>query len=95
MTATVTLDKAGRIVIPKPMRDKMRLDAGDRLEVLYEGQSLTLRSARVAGRLHNKLRFWVLDGTQRITSEETDAVLRRVRDQRNRHNRGDRRQKPT
>ena len=90
MTATVTLDKAGRIVIPKSMRDKLRLDVGDQLEFLYAGQPLTLRPVWVAGRLRNKLGVWVFGWTERITTEETGAVLRRVRDQRNRHYRGGR-----
>ena len=89
MTATVTLDKAGRVVIPKPMRDEMHLDAGDELELLFEGESLTLRPVRVAGRLRNKSGIWVFGGTQRITAEETRAVLCGGRDQRDRHNRGD------
>jgi len=89
MSTTVTLDKAGRVVIPKPVRDKMHLDAGDELEILFEGESLTLRPVRVAARLRNKHGIWVFGGTGRITAEETDSVLRGVREQRDRNNRGD------
>ena len=89
MTATITLDKAGRVVIPKPMRDEMHLDAGDELELLFEGESLTLRPVRVATRLRKKQGIWVFGGTGRITAEETESVLRGVREQRDRDNRGD------
>jgi AbrB family looped-hinge helix DNA binding protein len=33
MTTPVTLDKAGRVVLPKPVRDEMQLCAGDSLEL--------------------------------------------------------------
>ena len=89
MTTTVTLDKAGRVVIPKPVRDEMHLDAGDELELLLEGESLTLRPVRVPTRLRKKDGIWVFGGTGRITAEETDSVLRGVREQRNKQNRGD------
>ena len=83
------MDKAGRVVIPKPFRDEMRLDPGDELEVLLEGESLTLRPVRVPARLRNKQGLWVFGGTGRITAEETGSVLRGVREQRDWYNRGD------
>lgn len=89
MTTTVTLDKAGRVVIPKPVRDEMHLDAGDELELLFEGESLTLRPVRVLPRLRKKHGIWVFGGTGRITPAETDSVVRGVREQRDRQNRGD------
>jgi AbrB family looped-hinge helix DNA binding protein len=89
MTTTVTLDKAGRVVIPKPVRDQMHLDAGDELELSFEGESMTLRPVRVPTRLRKKHGIWVFGGTERITAEETDSVLRGVRGQRDRQNRGD------
>lgn len=33
MTATVTLDKTGRFVIPKPMREQLQLRAGSKLRL--------------------------------------------------------------
>jgi AbrB family looped-hinge helix DNA binding protein len=33
MSAKLTLDKRGRIVLPKPVRDKLRFAAGDQLEL--------------------------------------------------------------
>ena len=43
MDTTVTIDKAGRIVIPKDIRDELRLGAGDTLTLESEGESVTLR----------------------------------------------------
>jgi AbrB family looped-hinge helix DNA binding protein len=33
MSAKLTIDKLGRVVLPKPVRDKLQLAAGDRLEL--------------------------------------------------------------
>lgn len=37
MNMTVTIDKTGRIVIPKQVRDQMRLEPGDALALDSEG----------------------------------------------------------
>lgn len=89
MTTTITLDKAGRVVIPKLVRDELHLDAGDELELMSEGESLTLRPMRAATRLRKKQGVWVFGGTEPITAGETEAVLRGVREERDRVNRGE------
>ncbi|MFO0093654.1 MAG: AbrB/MazE/SpoVT family DNA-binding domain-containing protein, partial [Gemmatimonadaceae bacterium] len=43
MTTTVTIDKAGRIIVPKALRDALHLEAGDTLELEAEGEQMTLR----------------------------------------------------
>lgn len=47
-TMTVTIDSAGRLVIPKAIRDRMRLQPGTDLEVEETAEGLVLR--RVSGR---------------------------------------------
>jgi AbrB family looped-hinge helix DNA binding protein len=39
----VTIDKAGRIVIPKPIRDRMGVDAGTHLEIEERAEGLLIR----------------------------------------------------
>ena len=46
MAATVTVDKAGRVVVPKEIRDELRLEAGDTLALESEGERVTLRPVR-------------------------------------------------
>jgi AbrB family looped-hinge helix DNA binding protein len=43
MTTTPTLDKAGRVVLPKPVRDEMQLRAGDSLELESSEDRIVLR----------------------------------------------------
>jgi AbrB family looped-hinge helix DNA binding protein len=42
MSATLTVDKAGRVVIPKDIRDKMQLREGSRLRLELLGDRLEL-----------------------------------------------------
>jgi AbrB family looped-hinge helix DNA binding protein len=42
---TLTIDGAGRVVIPKPLRDKLGLHAGSTLEVLETPEGVTLKPA--------------------------------------------------
>ncbi len=41
MNSKVTLDQAGRVVIPKTLRDELRLSPGDTLDVSVKGDEVT------------------------------------------------------
>ncbi|HYL37718.1 MAG TPA: AbrB/MazE/SpoVT family DNA-binding domain-containing protein [Bryobacteraceae bacterium] len=62
MTAKITVDKAGRIVLPKPLRDQMRLRPGDTLELESEGERITLRPVRKQATLRKERGVWVYQG---------------------------------
>jgi AbrB family looped-hinge helix DNA binding protein len=51
MNATVDIDKAGRIVVPKKLRDALHLVPGTRLRIERIGDRLTLIPSSVAARL--------------------------------------------
>lgn len=42
MTATITLDSAGRLVLPKAIREKMHLQAGSKLRADLVGEKLEI-----------------------------------------------------
>jgi AbrB family looped-hinge helix DNA binding protein len=71
MRRTIPIDAAGRLVLPKAIRDRLHLNAGSRLEVELDGDSVRLRpSAEGAGVVVSK------DGRLLISTgaDEFDAV---------------------
>jgi AbrB family looped-hinge helix DNA binding protein len=59
MKATVKMDNAGRITLPKPLRDKLQLSVGDSLELEVSGSHIVLRPAGT-GRMRKVHGVWVL-----------------------------------
>ena len=84
------IDEAGRIAIPKPLRDDLRLEPGDALEWQVSGEQITLRPVRSGGALAQEHGVWVLRTGQPLAPEVTDAVLRESRDHRDPFVRDDR-----
>jgi AbrB family looped-hinge helix DNA binding protein len=69
VTTKLTLDKAGRVVLPKPLRDRLQLAPGDALHLESEGERITLRPVRQNVVLKKELGVWVYQG------ESTDASI--------------------
>jgi AbrB family looped-hinge helix DNA binding protein len=59
---TLTLDKAGRIVVPKPLRDRLGLRAGMKLEVTESPEGLVLKPASEKPAMLLEDGFWVHQG---------------------------------
>jgi AbrB family looped-hinge helix DNA binding protein len=82
MATKLTLDKAGRVVLPKPLRDRLQLAPGDTLHLESEGERITLRPVRQNVMLNKELGVWVYQG------ESSDAsiadLIDRERENRNR-----------
>lgn len=87
MSTTVTLDKAGRVVIPKTLRDELHLDPGDTLEIATEGERVTLRPLRESTPLRKEHGVWVFRSGRKLAAAETDKVLRETRERRVHDNR--------
>ena len=87
MEATLTLDKAGRLVIPKPLRDELRLEAGDKLTIKSEGDGFTVHPLRSHSTMRKKDGIWVFTGGGgKLTAEDASATLDEIRAERDRHN---------
>jgi AbrB family looped-hinge helix DNA binding protein len=85
MTTTLTMDKAGRIVLPKPLRDELQLEPGDSLEVHSSGEQITLRPVRGTSPLKKKRGVWVLQTGEPLADElvrETTREIHRERQDR-------------
>ena len=88
MNTTVTIDAAGRVVIPKTIRDALHLTPGDTLSLESDGESVTLRSLRPGSPLIKERGIWVFRGGRRLSTEDTNRALESMRNERERHARG-------
>jgi len=68
MATKISIDKAGRVVLPKSLREKLRVEAGDDLLVEAEGDRITLRPIRQEALLKKEYGIWVYQGQPSDTS---------------------------
>lgn len=59
MTTKIAIDRAGRVVIPKSLRDELHLAAGDILQLESSGDTITLRPVQETAPLQKEHGFWV------------------------------------
>jgi len=88
MSIHLTIDKAGRVVIPKVTRQALHLEPGDALEMESAGEQITLRPLRGAGPLSKEQGVWVFRTGQRLHSSATDDVIEQLRSERDLANLG-------
>ncbi len=81
MRATITIDNAGRVVIPKNLRDDLGLKPGDSLEVSAVDHELTLRPVREATPLVREMGVWVYRSGA-VVREPVDELINRSRESR-------------
>jgi AbrB family looped-hinge helix DNA binding protein len=82
MNTTLTVDKAGRVVLPKPVRDELQLSAGDSLELESSEDRIVLRPVRGTAGLRKKQGIWVLDVDEPISVEAVNRTIRDIRRER-------------
>ena len=88
MNTRLTIDKAGRVVIPKPLREELHLEPGDSLELENIGERITLRPVRGTGPLTKECGVWVFHSGEPLSASSTDAMLEVIRQQRDLENLG-------
>jgi AbrB family looped-hinge helix DNA binding protein len=89
MNTRLTMDKAGRVVIPKPVREELQLEPGDALELESGSSQITLRPSRGVGPLRNEHGIWVLHTGEPLPASTTNDLLRQIREERDLANLGD------
>lgn len=81
----VTMDQAGRIVLPKPTRDRLRLHAGSGFELEEKSEGIVLRPIHQQPALNKQHGLWVHQGTpirpfnwDRIVDDEREERIRQL-----------------
>lgn len=64
MRTTVVLDRMGRVVIPKALRDELQLGPSDRLEVEWVGEQIRLQPVRGAAPIRQEGGAWVFRSSE-------------------------------
>jgi AbrB family looped-hinge helix DNA binding protein len=74
--ATITIDKAGRLVLPKALRDRFRIRPGSQLEILVREDHFELRPLDRMPALVKVDGWWVHQGVPDHEEDLLDAVER-------------------
>jgi AbrB family looped-hinge helix DNA binding protein len=85
MNTTLTIDKAGRVILPKPVRDALQISPGDSLELESSEDHIILRPAVAKGGMYKKRGMWVFDSGVPLPAESVNRTISRVRAERDRH----------
>jgi AbrB family looped-hinge helix DNA binding protein len=85
MNATVEIDKSGRLVVPKKVREAMHLQAGDKLEMNVEGDRMTLAPQRGGKGLYEKNGWLVWDSGVPMSVEQSLRLIDDAREERIQH----------
>ena len=76
----LNIDKFGRILIPKPLRERLGLSAGTELEVDIQDQTLQLEPAHPEPELEEEDGLLIFTGTPQETLEDAVTENRKQRD---------------
>src|SRR5579864_4262837 len=82
MTGRLTVDKAGRVVLPKPIRDELQLSPGDWLELESSEERIILRPLRGIVPLRKKGGVWVFRAGEPLSAETVNHTIAEVRRER-------------
>jgi len=82
MTTKLTLDRAGRVLIPKARRKELHLGPGDALRLDSEDEQIILRPVRPKALLKKEQGVWVYPGD--ATQASIPDLIDREREKRSR-----------
>jgi AbrB family looped-hinge helix DNA binding protein len=88
MIARLKIDRAGRVLLPKRMRDQLRLRPGDSLEMECSDRCVILRPVRGGRRIYKKQGVWVMSSGKPLDADVVEKTIRQIRDERHRRNLG-------
>lgn len=81
-----TIDRAGRVVIPKSMRESAGIEPGSELEIEYRDGRLEIEAVRRPVKLVRKSGVLVAvpraAGSPKVTTEQVNRIVRGLRERR-------------
>ena len=79
---TIQIDKAGRVVLPKPLREHFNLLPGDKLRLSVEGNGFRLEPTDAGGELVRKGSVLVFTGSfpEPITTAQVNELIEQDRE---------------
>ena len=77
-----TIDNSGRISIPKPLRDALRLAPGDTIELSEDDGEIMLRPIRRGSPLVKEMGVWVYRSGIPVSESDAERVISQARDER-------------
>lgn len=82
MSTNVSMDRAGRVVLPKPVRERLQLEPGESLEIESFEDHIVLRPVRGKAEMHKKRGIWVFHSGEPLTASVAEETIRKVREER-------------
>ena len=79
---TIHIDKAGRVVLPKPLREQFNLLPGDKLRLFVEGNSFRLQPAESGVKFEKEGSVLVFKGGDAVTTEQVNELIEEDREDR-------------
>ncbi len=83
MTTEITIDQAGRVLIPKKLREELHLKPGDVLELESNGDDITIRPQKTKAKIFKEQGIWVFSSEP--TGESVVDLIDKMRAARSRH----------
>lgn len=74
MRTTVVLDRMGRVVIPKALREELQLGPGDTLEFEWVGEQIRLKPVRMETPIRQEGGVWVFRSNERRAAAKKAGV---------------------
>ena len=87
MTSELTIDGAGRVTLPKLLRQQLQLESGDTLRLESHGEQITLHPVRLTAPICKEDGIWVFRSGQ-AASVSISKLIEEGRDERDLKNLG-------
>ena len=82
MNAKLSMDRAGRVVLPKPVRERLQLEPGESLEIESFEDHIVLRPIRQHATMRKELGVLVVDTGEPLSASDVRETIEKVRDER-------------